>query len=127
MNSTIPATWTGDPVAAPQYSTSHTFTGLEPNTEYEVYGCIFVNGEATDHNALAEFTTLEGDDLKPVYKRVSGAWVKQTAYEMQSGEWVLISRAESGDVDEYDVVFEDGTIYVKAAPAILTENTLEVK
>lgn len=127
LDTTIPATWTSDPFAAPQYSTSHTFTGLEPNTEYEVYGCIFVNGKATDHNALAEFTTLEGDDLKPVYKMVGGVWVKQTAYERQSGKWVLISRAEVPDANEYDVVFENGTIYIKAAAATLSENTLEVR
>ena len=30
-------------------------------------------------------------DLKPVYKRVNGEWVKQTAYERKDGEWVLIS------------------------------------
>ena len=127
LDTTIPATWTSDSFAAPEYGTIHTFTELEPDTEYEVYGCIFVNGEATDHNALAEFTTLESDDLKPVYKMVGGAWVKQTAYERQDGKWVLISRAEIPDADEYDVVFENGTIYIKAAPATLRENTLEVR
>lgn len=30
-------------------------------------------------------------DIKPVYKRVSGIWRKQTAYERQGAEWVLIS------------------------------------
>ena len=60
LNTTIPPTWTSEMFSAPAYSTTHTFTGLTPNTEYEVYGCIFVNGEATDHNAIAEFTTLEG-------------------------------------------------------------------
>ena len=96
LNTTIPATWTSELFSAPSYSTTHTFTGLEPNTEYEVYGCIFVNGEATDHNAIAEFTTLEGSgDIKPVYKRESGTWVKKTAYERQNSEWVLISTADS--------------------------------
>ena len=96
LNTTIPPTWTSERFSAPAYSTTYTFTGLTPNTEYEVYGCIFVNGEATDHNAIAEFTTLEGSgDIKPVYKRVDGTWVKKTAYERQKGEWVLISTADS--------------------------------
>lgn len=30
-------------------------------------------------------------DLKPVYKRIGSTWVKQTAYNKLSGEWVLIS------------------------------------
>ena len=60
LNTTISPTWTSELFKAPSYSTSHTFTGLTPNTEYEVYGCIFVNGEATDHNAIASFITLEG-------------------------------------------------------------------
>ena len=33
----------------------------------------------------------EETDLMPVYKRVNGTWVKQTAYQRQNGEWVLIS------------------------------------
>lgn len=36
----------------------------------------------------------EPTDTKPVYKRVDGAWVKQTAYERVNGEWVKISTAE---------------------------------
>lgn len=32
-------------------------------------------------------------DIKPVYLRTSGTWVKVTAYERQAGEWVLISTA----------------------------------
>lgn len=94
LNTTITPTWTSEMFSAPEYSTTHMFTGLTPNTEYEVYGCIFVSGEATDHNAIAEFTTLEGSgDIKPVYKRAGGKWVKKTAYERQNGEWVLISTA----------------------------------
>lgn len=61
LNTTISPTWTSEMFNAPSYNTTHTFTGLTPNTEYEVYGCIFVNGEATDHNAIATFTTLEGE------------------------------------------------------------------
>jgi hypothetical protein len=33
-------------------------------------------------------------DLMPVYRRTGGAWVKLTAYQRQSGKWVLISTAE---------------------------------
>lgn len=73
LNTTIPPTWTSEMFAAPSYSTSHTFTGLTPNTEYEVYGCIFVNGEATDHNAIAAFTTLDGEgEEEPVITETSG-------------------------------------------------------
>ena len=60
LNTDIPPTWTSEMFSAPAFSTTHTFTGLTPNTEYEVYGCIFVSGEATDHNAAARFTTIEG-------------------------------------------------------------------
>ncbi len=63
LNTTISPTWTSEMFAAPSYSTSYTFTGLTPNTEYEVYGCIFVNGEATDHNSVATFATLEGESI----------------------------------------------------------------
>ena len=60
LNTNIPPTWTSEMFSAPAFSTTHTFKGLTPNTEYEVYGCIFVSGEATDHNAAASFTTIEG-------------------------------------------------------------------
>lgn len=30
-------------------------------------------------------------DLKPIYKRVNGEWVKQTAYLRQNGKWIKIS------------------------------------
>ena len=32
-------------------------------------------------------------DLKPIYKRVNGEWVKQTAFQRTNGEWVKISEA----------------------------------
>ena len=47
-------------------------------------------------------------DLKPVYKRINGAWVKQTAYQRQSGEWVQIS---AGDPGPYQ--FADGTLTIR--------------
>lgn len=73
LNTTISPTWTSELFKAPSYSTTHTFTGLTPSTEYEVYGCIFVNGEATDHNAIAAFTTLEGEgEEEPVITVTSG-------------------------------------------------------
>lgn len=39
---------------------------------------------------------VQRTDLKPIYKRVDGAWVKQTAYRYDSagGEWVQISAGE---------------------------------
>lgn len=36
-------------------------------------------------------------DLKPVYKNAGGSWVKQTAYERQGAEWVLISTRQPVD------------------------------
>lgn len=37
-------------------------------------------------------------DLKPTYKKIKGEWVKQTAYERQNGEWMLISEALTNKV-----------------------------
>lgn len=49
---------------------------------------------------LSQYGELQGEeeeptDIKPVYLRKNGAWVKQDAYERQNGEWVKISNALS--------------------------------
>lgn len=56
-------TWTSDLFAGPSHSESHTFTGLTPATEYGIYAVIWseTDGAATEHNATATFTTLEGE------------------------------------------------------------------
>lgn len=47
-------------------------------------------------------------DVKPIYKRVNGAWVKQNAYERVNGEWVKISSADSGETSNFTL--SDGSI-----------------
>lgn len=63
LDVTQPATWTSDLFAGPSHSESHTFTGLTPATEYGIYAVIWseTDGAATEHNATATFTTLEGE------------------------------------------------------------------
>ncbi|MBO7738751.1 MAG: hypothetical protein J6S18_00110, partial [Oscillospiraceae bacterium] len=66
---------------------------LPANTLMPEAGTYFVK-LVSDYVSLFAYPTSGGGDttdLKPVYKRVSGAWVKKTAYERQNGEWVLIS------------------------------------
>ena len=59
----------------------------------------------------------EPTDIKPVYLRKNGAWVKQNAYERQNGQWVQVSYAESGGdlpatisftVGEYERILAEG-------------------
>lgn len=40
-------------------------------------------------------------DIKPVFKRISGEWKKQKAYERVNGDWVLISSTDCESDQEY--------------------------
>ena len=68
-------------------------------------------------------------DLKPIYKRVNGEWVKQTAFQRTNGEWVKISEANeqtytvSGVWVFYDDVYLDwGGVQEREATVNFTSN-----
>lgn len=65
------------------------FTQIQTVSE-EFYNWFTANATYIGESEPEEPTT----DTKPVYKRVNGAWVKQTAYQRVNGEWVKISSAE---------------------------------
>ena len=60
-----------------------------------------VSGVITASEPVLVGGANETVDIKPVYKYVDGSFVKQIAYERQSGEWVLISSANDESMAAY--------------------------
>jgi len=117
---TAPATWESYLFAGPIQTMTATFTGLLPGTEYEVYACIYANGEATEHNAHTTFTTDASEEETPQavvqYNDLTAtsftAWLfvqGLTSGTEYTAEFALYRRDASGVVYK-DVTFtgEDG-------------------
>ena len=62
---------------------------------------------------------MPDSNTKPVFKRVSGAWVKQTAYERVNGAWVKISSAEEA-ANGYTITYSGYVDSVTANGVTLT-------
>lgn len=60
---TQPPTFTSELFAGPSHTETFTVSGLTPATDYGVYGVIWLETDnaASEHNATATFTTLEGE------------------------------------------------------------------
>lgn len=76
------------------------YTTVQPNTALTV--AITGGKDVTNPKLIAwlsQYGELQGGeeeptDIKPIYLRKNGAWVKQDAYERQNGEWVQVSYAD---------------------------------
>lgn len=86
--------------------TTYTYDGVqytipEDGTYFYYYHFYYAIGVTVFNNDYYFVKTLylpsvtaQTTDTKPIYKRVNDSWVKRTAYERQSGEWVQISTGE---------------------------------
>ena len=66
LDTTMPETYTSEAFGGSDWAQRITLTDFEPYTEYGVYGVICVDGVGTDHNAVATFTTLEGEQTAAI-------------------------------------------------------------
>ena len=62
-------------------------------------------------------------DIKPIYKKIDGKWVKQNAYEKQNNQWIKISTT---DTEENMVSYLGWSMTEDICDELFTEPTMQV-